>query len=113
MNDLSLKEYFTLFEDDADGNALIVLKQIIKDGKITNKYQVFVLRRMLEIKEKQLGVGNMFQNLSNTSMVDIANMDAADVIKLVDEVIAWLESHHDGAPIMSLAALKQASNADD
>lgn len=109
-----LKDVYQLLEE-ADGNALLVLQQIVKDGKITNDFQLYVLARLLTIKNKHGEVGNLFQNIAtDTSLIkDIRNWDAADLIKEVDELISWLQSFHDGAAIFSIASLKQMSNAND
>ena len=83
-----LKDVYQLLEE-ADGNALLVLQQIVKDGKITNDFQLYVLARLLTIKNKHGEVGNLFQNIAtDTSLIkDIRNWDAADLIKEVDELI--------------------------
>ena len=109
-----LKDVYQLLEE-ADGNALLVLQQIIKDGKITNDFQLYVLARLLTIKNNHGKVGNLFQNIAtDTSLIkDIRNWDAADLIKEVDELISWLQSFHDGAAFFNIASLKQMSNAND
>ena len=60
------KDVYQLLEE-ADGNALLVLQQIIKDGKITNDFQLYVLARLLTIKNNHGKVGNLFQNIATVS----------------------------------------------